>query len=289
MTLPDSISVDARAKVNLSLRILAREASGYHTIETVFCLITLADQITVERTAPGVSLEAAGSDLGPTEENLAVRAARAVLGATGDRFGVRVHLAKQIPPRAGLGGGSSDAAAVLMAVNRLAGDAVPHAELLQLGARLGSDVPFFLSGAPLALAWGRGDRLLRLPPLPERPVLLAVPHHGVATPDAYAWWDQAFPEAVRRGPVVLDGEVFSSWGSAARAGGNDFETVVFGRRPDIRALFENMTLTHPLLCRMAGSGAAVFAVYRDEPARHDAALQLGTRDWGLIETATIAA
>lgn len=288
MTPPDSITVSAHAKVNLSLRILAREASGYHTIETVFCLIALADDVTVERTAHDVSLELDGPDLGPSEENLAVRAARAVLGATGDRFGVRVHLAKRIPPRAGLGGGSSDAAAVLRAVNRLAGEAVPHVELLQLGARLGSDVPFFLSGAPLALAWGRGDRLLRLPPLPERPVLLAVPHDGVATPDAYAWWDQAFPEGVRRGPVVLDGEVFSTWGSAARAGGNDLETVVFGRRPDIRALFENMTVTHPLLCRMAGSGAAVFAVYRDETARHDAAQQLGTRGWGLIETATIA-
>jgi len=288
VTLPDSIDIAAHAKVNLSLRILARESSGYHTIETVFCLIALADEITVDRTANGVILEVDGPDLGSPEDNLAVRAARAVLSATGERFGVRVHLAKKIPPRAGLGGGSSDAAAVLTAVNRLAGEAIPHAELLQLGARLGSDIPFFVSSAPLALAWGRGDRLLRLPPLPERPVLLALPHEGVATPEAYAWWDQAFPEGVRRGPVVLDGEVFSTWGSAARAGGNDFETVVFGRRPDIRALFEKVTLTHPLLCRMAGSGAAVFGVYRDAPALNDAALQLGTRDWDLIETMTVA-
>ena len=90
----------------------------------------------------------------------------------------------------------------------------------------------------------------------------------------------------RRGPVVLDSEVFATWGSAARAGGNDLETVVFGRRPDVRALFEKVTLTQPLLCRMAGSGAAVFGVYRDERARDDAALQLGTRDWTLIETAS---
>jgi len=287
VTPPDALTVAARAKVNLSLRILARESSGYHALETVFCLVALADEIVVERIAAGVTLTVDGPDLGPPEENLAVRAAHAVLGATGAHFGVSLRVAKRIPPRAGLGGGSSDAAAVLRAVNQLAGNAVPGPELLHLGARLGSDVPFFLSGAALALAWGRGDRLMRLRPLPERPVLLAVPRSGVSTAEAYAWWDQAFTDVARRGPVVLDEEVFATWGSVARAGGNDFETVVFGRRPDVRELFEKVTLTHPLLCRMTGSGATVFGVYRDTGIRRDAALQLGTRDWRLIETATV--
>lgn len=281
---PDRVEATARAKVNLSLRILARDRSGYHTLETVFCLVDLADDLTVSRTDAGVTLEVDGIDVGPVSDNLAFRAAEAVLRATGDRFGVRVHLSKQIPPRAGLGGGSSDAASVLMAVNRLAGGAVPHPELLQLGARLGSDVPFFLSEATLALAWGRGDRLLRLPPLPPRPALLAVPREGVATGEAYGWWDQAFPEGSQRGPVTLAPDVFSNWGSAARAGGNDFETVVFGKRPDVRDLFEKVTATHPLLCRMTGSGATIVGVYRSEQDRDDAAMQIGARDWSLLRT-----
>ncbi len=284
MTPPDLVEVAARAKVNLSLRILAREVSGYHAIETLFCLLDLADEVTVSRVSSGVTLDVDGPDLGPTDENLAVLAAQAVLRATGDRFGVQLSLTKRIPLGAGLGGGSSDAAAVLMAVNRLSGGSVPHPELLQLGARLGSDVPFFLSEGTMALAWGRGERLLRLPPLPPRPVLLGVPSEGVATPEAYAWWDEAFPEGTRRGPVTLDADVFATWGSAARAGGNDFETVVFGKRPDVRALFEGLTRTHPIMCRMTGSGAAVFGVYRDERERDEAAMQLGERDWTLIRT-----
>lgn len=283
---PASVTVAAHAKVNLSLRILTREVSGFHTVETVFSLLELADEITLERRDGGVALELEGAELGPAVDNLAVRAAVAVLDATGRRFGVGIRLRKVIPPGTGLGGGSSDAAAVLEAVNRLAGGAVPRPELLQFAARLGSDVPFFLGRAGLALAWGRGDRLYRLPPLPARPVLVAFPAVGVATPDAYRWWDEAHPDAPRRGPVVLDSDVFSSWGSAARAGGNDFEPLVFTRRPDIRAAFEAMTLTQPLLCRMSGSGAAVFGVYRSEQERDDAAMQMGERDWKLVKTAT---
>lgn len=286
MSAPASLTHAAHAKVNLSLRILAREASGFHTLETAFCLLELADEIAVERIEAGVALEVEGPELGPPEENLAVRAAHAVLEATGRRFGVRIRLSKVIPPRAGLGGGSSDAAAVLDAVNQLAGGVVPRPELLQFGAKLGSDVPFFLSGAGLALAWGRGDRLYRLPTLPTRPALLAVPAEGVPTPDAYRWWDEAHPDAPKRGPVVLDADVFATWGSAARAGGNDFEPLLFARRPDIHAAFETMTLTHPLLCRVTGSGAAVFGVYRSERERDDAAMQMGERDWMLVKTAT---
>src|SRR6185503_5463540 len=101
---------------------------------------------------------------GPADENLAVRAARMVLDATGNRFGVTIKLRKRIPVRAGLGGGSSDGAAALLAVNALAGNAVPRHELLHFAARLGADVAFFATGAPLAVAWGRGVRLLRVAP-----------------------------------------------------------------------------------------------------------------------------
>ena len=280
------VRVAAHAKVNLFLRILAPERSGFHQIETAFALLELADEVVVRRTARGVALTVDGPDLGAMEENLAVRAAWAVLEATGQQFGVAIELTKRIPVRAGLGGGSSDAAAALHAVNALAHNAVPHAELLQFAARLGADVPFFASGAPLALAWGRGERLFRLPALPAAPALIALPQLRIATPDAYRWWDEVRPAPPARGPVVLDPAALSAWGSVGRLAGNDFESVLFGRHPALRGVFERVAATHPFWVRLCGSGSAVAAVYATERLRDDAALELGERHQQLIKTAT---
>lgn len=284
----DRVRVAAHAKANLFLRVLGREASGYHSIETLFTLLELADEITVERTDGGIELAVEGADTGPLEENLAFRAAQLVLAATGGRFGVRMLLRKQIPVGAGLGGGSSDAAATLHAVNRLAGDAVPRHEILQGAAHLGSDVAFFASGAPLALAWGRGERMFRLPAPKPAPALIAVPPFGLSTPAVYRSLDAARAEELRRGAVAFDAEAFATWGGIGRLGGNDFESVVFGKQPRLRDLFERLANTGPLLVRLSGSGSAVIAVYRNEATREGAALELGERDCRLIRTMTRA-
>lgn len=280
----ESVTARAPAKVNLFLRVLAREADGYHGIETLFCLVSLADDLEATRTAePGVTLDAAGAaDLGPADDNLAVRAARLVLAGTGNRFGVRLKLVKRIPVRAGLGGGSSDAAAALVATNTLAGNAIPRHELLQLAARIGSDVPFFLCGASLALGWGHGERLLRLPPLPPAPALLVVPPVPIATPEAFTWVDQARPSGLRRGAVALELEGLRSWGDVGRMAGNDFESPVFGRHGVVRAAFEALAGTHPVVCRMSGSGSTLFGIYRTARDRDDAAMMLGRRHGMLV-------
>lgn len=283
-----AVQAAAHAKINLFLRILARETSGFHQIETAFALLELADQLEVLRTDSGVQLDVDGPDLGPADKNLAVRAARAVLEATGNRFGVAIKLTKQIPVRAGLGGGSSDAAAALHAVNALAGNAVPRHELLHFATKLGADVAFFASGAPLAVAWGRGERLLRLPAPPAMPVLLAVPPVAVATPDAYKWWDEQNPSPTARGPVVLDSDAFATWGSIGRLGGNDFEQPVFGHHPELRGLYERVAATGPVWVRMSGSGSAVAAVYKRKEERDDAMQRLGSRHQQLIATTTRA-
>jgi 4-diphosphocytidyl-2-C-methyl-D-erythritol kinase len=282
----DAVRIAAHAKINLFLRILARETTGYHQIETAFALLELADELVVTRIAQGVELHVAGPDLGPVDENLAVRAARTMLDATGRRFGVRIELTKRIPTRAGLGGGSSDAAAALHAVNALAANAVPRHELHHFATRLGADVAFFASGAPLALAWGRGERLYRLAPPPSGPALVVVPPVPVSTPDAYQWWDELHPELAARGPVVLDADALSSWGSIGRLGGNDFEGAVFGKHPPLRALYERLAATRPLWVRLCGSGGAVAAVYKNERDRDDAAMTLGAKEGTLIKTAT---
>ncbi len=282
----DRVSTSAYAKANLLLRILSREDSGYHGIETLFTLLELHDEVTVERTGSGVELDVEGADTGPVKENLAHRAAQAVLAATGNRFGVRIRLAKHIPVQAGLGGGSSDGAAVLHAVNQLAGGAIPRHEILQFAAKLGSDVPFFASGAALALAWGRGERLFRLPAPRTSPALIAVPPFGVETVRAYEQVDRNTTGARQRGAVVLDLGVFDSWGGIGRLGGNDFETTVFASHPELKELFTRMAETRPLLVRLCGSGSAIIAIYKDERDRDGAALEIGERDQRLIKTAT---
>jgi 4-diphosphocytidyl-2-C-methyl-D-erythritol kinase len=286
----EPVRVLAAAKVNLFLRILAREADGFHGIETLFCLLDLADDVEVTRTeAPGVTLDVEGDiDTGPAAANLAVRAAAAVLDATGRRFGVRLRLVKRIPARAGLGGGSSDAAAALTAVNQLANNAVPRHELLQFAARLGSDVPFFFSGAPLALGWSHGERLLRLPALPPAPVLLVTPPTPIGTAAAYGWVDEARQTQGRRGSVVLDLGVLRSWGDVGRMAGNDFESPVFGHAPAVRAAFEALVLTRPLVCRLSGSGSTLFAVYRSIRDRDDARMMLGGKHGELRSAMTAA-
>lgn len=282
--MPDGpLTRQAHAKANLFLRVLAREASGYHSLETLFCLLSLADRLTAERREDGaVSIEVRGMDVGPDADNLAVRAAEMVLQATGRRFGVHLTLEKQIPAQAGLGGGSSDAAAALVLTNQLAGDAVPRHELLQFAARLGSDVPFFLSEARLALAWGHGERMLRLPPLPAAPALLLVPPEGMPTAEAYAWIDEAGPES-RRGGLALDLDALRGWGDVARMAGNDFEAPLFSRVPKLKAAFEALAATRPLLCRLTGSGSAFLAVYRTEGDRADAGMMLGKKHGRIIE------
>lgn len=278
----EAITRSCPAKLNLLLRVLAREADGMHGLETLFCRIDLADELVVERSDSGIELEARGAELGPVEENLAWRAADAVLAATGRRFGVRMRLTKRIPAGAGLGGGSSDAAAALAAVNQLAGNAVPRGELFHAAARLGADVPFFLSESALSLAWGHGTRLLRLAPLPPRPMLLLLPGAHVSTASAYQWVDAAQGNSGGRGAVAMDLELLGNWSDVARIGGNDFEAAVFGQHPAVRAAFEALVGTHPLLCRMSGSGSALFAVYRDEKGRDDAAAMLGTKHGAVV-------
>ncbi len=281
----NGVTLPCPAKLNLFLRVLAREADGFHGIETLFCRLTLGDTLHAWRTEAGLSLAVEGADLGEPSENLAWRAARMVLDATGNRFGVAMRLVKEIPVAAGLGGGSSDAAAALLGVNQLAGNAVPRAELLLMAHRLGADVPFFVSGAPLAVAWGHGQRMLRLPGLPSHPVLLVVPSIAIVTADAYRWIDDAMP-AGGRGGVAMDLDVLDNWSDVARLAGNDFESAVFGRYPDLRKTFEALARTHPLLCRMSGSGSTLFGVYRNERERDDAAQQLGSRQGRLIATTT---
>lgn len=184
------VRVHANAKVNLVLRVLARETSGYHAIETIFQRLALHDVVTVHVDTAERSLAVDGPmlpphGLGEPRDNLAWRAAEAFSRVAGWPAGFHIHIEKQIPVGGGLGGGSADAAAVLRGLNTIAPRPLDAATLVALGGTLGADVAFLTSDALTALAWGRGDRLLALPPLPSRPVVLVAFPTGVNTGAAY--------------------------------------------------------------------------------------------------------
>ena len=140
----------------------------------------------------------------------------------------------------------------------------------------------------LLLAWGRGERQFRMPAPPSQPAVVAVPKVQVATPDAYTWWDVQNPSPSSRGPVTLDADALSTWGSIGRLGGNDFESVVFAKHPELRTLYERVAETGPVWVRLCGSGGAVAAVYKKERERDDAVQRLGTKGQQLIATMTRA-
>jgi len=284
-----SLTASAPAKLNLWLRVFGRDTKGYHALETLFQLISIADTITVAAAPGGVTLSGAPAELGPPDDNLAVRAARAYLREARVAGGAAIALTKRVPWNAGLGGGSSDAAATLRALNLLHQQRLPADDLVALGAELGSDVPFFLAAAPLALAWGRGERLLALPPLPSLPLLVVPPAAEVRTADAYAWLDKDRP-AERTGEfaAVVPAAALASWAEIKRHSANDFEPVVAGRLPAIGHWLDRVRETDAFLVRLAGSGGAIVALYETGAQRDAAWHRLGS-DPRVLRGETLAA
>ena len=281
-----SVGVSAPAKVNLFLRILAKEESGYHQLETLYSAVDLCDEILLHRTERGVSVEVVGPSVGPDEENLAYRAAEALLDAAGFTSGVHVHLTKNIPVGAGLGGGSSDAGATLRALNTLLGAPLSASALLQIAGRLGADVPFFASGAGTALAWGRGERLVPLPGALCLFVVLALPSLHIATGEAYEYL--SVPERITPATLALDAlcrpEIL------AELAVNDFEVSVFESHPELGKLREALQEAGALTARLSGSGAALFGLFNDRAAADQAQASLSTSwtDVRFVVTETLA-
>jgi 4-diphosphocytidyl-2-C-methyl-D-erythritol kinase len=292
---PDAVRIDAPAKVNLRLCVLARETTGFHALETVFCAVSLGDTVEVRRSpAAGIELRATGSiDMGSPERNLAVRAAERFLheiGGQGDRrTGIQITLQKRIPSAAGLGGGSSDAAATLGALNALHDEPLTRDVLLQLASELGSDVPFFLCGSPLALAWGRGERLLSLPPLPPRPVLVAHPGTDMPTGAAFDRIAGARGGSYRVPASALDLAALQSWKAVARIAENDFQPVAEEQVPAIRRARAAMLDEGAEVALLSGSGASVFGVFEHARDRDSALRRLRGEGWAVWPAETLQA
>ncbi|MEO6527222.1 MAG: 4-(cytidine 5'-diphospho)-2-C-methyl-D-erythritol kinase [Gemmatimonadaceae bacterium] len=267
-----AVRVAAQAKVNLRLRVLARETSGYHQLETLFLRLSLADDVYVRVTGGERTLDIGGDfdarQLGPTERNLAWRAAEAYVDATGWPSGFAIQLDKHIPVGGGLGGGSADAGAVLRALDAISSTPIGEEALLAIAARLGADVPFLTTEHPFALAWGRGERLLVLPAPPEREVLLLLPAFGVNTAHAYGWLADAreIGTAPSMTAARFDPSSLSQWESLTTHATNDFEAVIAARHPQITALVDALRAAGCAIAMMSGSGSTVFGVLPAEGA-----------------------
>ena len=261
--------VRALAKINLDLRVLGKRADGYHELRTIFQTVSLADRLEIAFT-PGRTTSIELEDAAKIPDNLVARAARLALDAMGATGRVAMRLEKRIPMGSGLGGGSSDAAAVLLALPVLAGKPLPVETLSALGQQLGSDVPFFLLGGT-AVGIGRGTELFPLPDAPGRAGVIVAPGVHVSTAEAYA------ALSPRLTIELQENKIFSfqshTWRVLeGRAGENDFEGVVLERESRLATLKQRLIRSGASPAMMSGSGSALFGLFRD---RAEAARAIG--------------
>ncbi len=280
--------VHAFAKINLSLRVVGRRPDGFHDLETVFQSIALHDTL-VFTPRPGPFAVTCSDPAVPTDEsNLAWKAAAALwekLGRAGEPRGVEIAITKRIPLRAGLGGGSADAAAALVGLSCLWPSRKGRAPDLPLtSSGIGADVAYFHVGGT-ALALGRGDNLYPLEDIARLHIVLAIPPFGVSTAEAYRWFDEhtsSAREAFRGG-----GDRVRAWPARDLAIGNDLEDPVAGRHPEIAVLVRRLRRRGALAARMTGSGSAVFGLFDDAARSAGAAVALVRNGFRAVLTETI--
>jgi 4-diphosphocytidyl-2-C-methyl-D-erythritol kinase len=281
------LTVRAHAKVNLDLRVLGVRADGYHELRTVFQTIELHDTLvctdtpgpfTLKCRVPGVPLDAG---------NLVWKAAAALwkaLGRNGEIRDAVVQIDKKIPVEAGLGGGSADAAAALLALARLWGGA-PVTLLREVGATIGADVPFFLSGGT-ALGLGRGEEIYPLVDLPPHFVVIVRPPFGVSTAEAYSWYDD--DRAAGQRDENREFQMLPvPWPSRAAQMVNDLEPPVGRRHPETGAIKQQLRELGATAAAMSGSGSAVFGLFRSRGAAERAVKPLSRNGARALVTRTL--
>ncbi len=257
MTELNELSLLANAKINLYLDITGRRADGYHTLETVMQSVDLADTITVRKGKKGGGISVACSNpLIPTDGgNICYKAAERFYEAVGEGYQTAIHIDKRIPHGAGLGGGSADAAAVLLALNRLCGNVLSEEKLLEIGTSVGADVPFCMTGGT-RLCCGIGEQMSRIEPFPKRVFLIVMPDFSCETKAAYRAYDEN-PAAVGSG---LE-DFLKSEDDFPKKMYNVFSILYNDER--IESIKRRLVECGALGAELSGSGAAVFGVFSD--------------------------
>jgi len=267
-----SCSIKSFAKLNLDLRVLHKRVDGFHELRTIFQTISLHDTIRIELDHTKRSQIDVSSPI-EIADNIVVRAAKLVLEELKLRAWVRFFIRKRIPLGAGLGGGSSNAASVLLALPALAGKTLGRETLFRFAKMLGSDVPFFLHGGT-ALGLGRGTELYPLPDLPSHHALVVSTGIHVSTPEAYRSLGRALTSS-DDSPILREFQTIAWTLNGSRLEQlplkNDFEEVVFRIHPQLAAVSRKLRRLGAKLVRMTGSGSAVFGVFSSGEAVRQAA------------------
>ena len=283
-----SLSLKAYAKVNLGLSVIGKRGDGYHELRTIYQSISLADYLGVSL-SPGssvVELEVSGLSVPAGKANLAVRAAEALVDELNLKRRVRLRLHKMIPAGSGLGGASSDAAAVLRALLHLSGKALSAGRLLRLAASLGSDVPFFLFGGA-ALGVGRGEEVYPLPESPRHPLVVVFPGVPVSTPGAYARLRAPLLTSLRANHNIdlFCGKLYAG---AWQEIGNDFERVIFPALPQLARIKRSLVRAGARFASLSGSGSAVFGLFDDVATARRAACGLSRPGMDIFLARTVS-
>jgi len=276
----NSVSEKACAKINVCLDVTGIRDDGYHSIESVMLCVTLADDVTVEKTdSIGITLECSDESLPTDGRNLAYKAAQEFYEYIEENPRVHISIVKNIPDKAGLAGGSADAAAVLRALNTLTEAYLSDEALRAIAARIGSDVIFCVSSDPSFVS-GRGEIIEMCAPLPDCTVLLAKGTEGVKTPGAYRALDAMFNDYSGRGVLAkkcLDAMYSGSLSAISDTAFNIFEDITVPHNPEISVIKEIMTVGGAALSLMSGSGSAVFGLFESEECAKATAEKLNRR------------
>ena len=277
--MPTRLKVRSLAKINLDLRVLNKRPDGYHELRTIFQTVSLADTIEIEY-QPGRTRIDINQNLN-IPDNLVVRAAHSVLEAAGATGRIGFVLTKRIPMGGGLGGGSSNAATVLLALPSLLRKQVPFDKLMELAAELGSDVPFFLTGGT-AVGLGRGTELYPLPDIRNLPALLITPGVHVSTPDAYRKLRRRLTGGTPS-PIINDFQgvaqrIAGGWPASEWNPVNDFESVVFRQHPQLESIKGTLLGWGARPALMSGSGSTLFGIFPSREIR-DRAVRLFREDF----------
>jgi 4-diphosphocytidyl-2-C-methyl-D-erythritol kinase len=275
------------AKINLTLRVGSPRGDGFHDVRTLLQSVALSDTLTVTARRGPFALAAGGPGVPTDETNLVSRAATALwraLKREGEPRDAHVKLVKQIPIAAGLGGGSADAAAALIALNVVWDGRRSRRDLARIGGTLGADVPFFLQGGT-ALGAGRGDEIYPVDDAARLGVVIIKPSFGVATADAYRWLDE--DRAAGVGAPAVSRDVDVGWASGPIALVNDLQGPVARRHAPVAEIVEALTKAGALGAAMTGSGSAVFGLFPETQAPR-AARRLKRPDWLVQVTRTLS-
>ena len=257
------LRLKAHAKINLYLDVLSRREDGYHEIRTLMQSVGLCDELRVTLHPSSIEIQCDHPALADPAENLAFKAARLLQRVTGSSQGAKIEIIKNIPIAAGLAGGSADAAAVLIGLNRLWDTRLCASRLRELGAELGSDVPFCLEGGTF-LAEGRGEKLERTSPLPEAFIVIATPKFSLSTAEIYEKWDARRPTVKEKLPGILRALDAGDLDQVGSNLANALEAVVLEDHPLVGKIKERSVQAGALGSIMSGSGPSVFAIAAGE-------------------------